>query len=205
MPRILSSDDIEAFRTQLCDAAENLFAAHGPDGVTMRELADAVGVSAMTPYRYFNDKDALLAAVRTRAFTRFADAMEAFDAKARKRGPVDFRAMPRASFRARTDSYLDFALGHPASYRLMFDINQPNSGAYPDLTAAIARTRRTMAPMASDGTRVSAAAAAPFMMWSAVHGVIMLELSGLLGAPDSVRRLAHAAAEAIAEQLGILR
>src|ERR1700723_4352637 len=77
MPRPLSPADLDAFRTRLCDVAEKLFAAHGPDGVTMREMADALSVSSMTPYRYFKDKDAILAAVRTRAFNRFAAAMEA--------------------------------------------------------------------------------------------------------------------------------
>ena len=41
----------------------------------MRELASALGVSPMTPYRYFRDKDDILAAVRARAFDRFAAAL----------------------------------------------------------------------------------------------------------------------------------
>ncbi len=87
MPKTLSPGDIEAFRNRLCDIAEGLFAAHGPDGVTMRQLADAMGVSSMTPYRYFEDKDAILAAVRTRAFNRFAAAMEtAGEALRKKKG-----------------------------------------------------------------------------------------------------------------------
>src|SRR5271163_1756971 len=82
MPKILSAANIEAFRDRLCNIAEGLFAAHGPDGVTMRELADALGVSQMTPYRYFKDKDDILAAVRTRAFNRFAAVMENAERKA---------------------------------------------------------------------------------------------------------------------------
>ena len=46
--------------------AERLFAEHGVEAVTMRQLAAALGVSPMTPYRYFKDKDAILAAVRAR-------------------------------------------------------------------------------------------------------------------------------------------
>src|SRR5476649_2580552 len=107
MPRTLSPADVETFRTQLCDVAERLFAAHGPDGVTMRELADALKVSSMTPYRYFKDKDAILAAVRTRAFNRFAAAMET----------ASDTAKPQSG-----NAYLDFALANPAAYRLMFDV-----------------------------------------------------------------------------------
>ena len=43
----------------------------------MRQLAAELGVSPMTPYRYFADKDAILAAVRARAFNRHAEALEA--------------------------------------------------------------------------------------------------------------------------------
>ncbi len=205
MPKVLSRDDIEAFRAELCDAAEELFAAHGPDGVTMRELADAVGVSAMTPYRYFESKDALLAAVRARAFSRFADAIGAFDAKAAKRSPIDPRAMTRAFFRARTDAYIDFALDNPAAYRLMFDVNQPTAQSYPELAAAIARTKALMAPRGGGGARAQAPSPASYTLWSAGHGALMLSLAGMLPATISVRDLVHASVTAIAEQLGFLR
>src|SRR5271154_1319260 len=88
MPKILSTTHIEAFRERLCDVAEGLFASHGPDGVTMRELAAALGVSQMTSYRYFKDKDAILAAVRTRAFNRFAAAMESAERNSTQAGKV---------------------------------------------------------------------------------------------------------------------
>jgi len=127
MPKTLSAADVEDFRSRLCDVAERLFAAHGPDGVTMREMADALAVSSMTPYRYFKDKDAILAAVRTRAFNRFAAAME------RARASPG----PRSG-----NAYLDFALANPASYRLMFDVSQPTFANYPDLVKAMDRARR---------------------------------------------------------------
>ena len=76
MPKPLSTAEIADFRERLCDAAERLFAEHGAEAVTIRQLAAAVGVSSMTPYRYFKDKDAILAAVRARAFDRHAEALE---------------------------------------------------------------------------------------------------------------------------------
>ncbi len=77
MPKTLNPEEIAAFRDRLCDIAERLFAERGADAVTVRELATELGVSPMTPYRYFADKDAMLAAVRARAFDRFAAVMEA--------------------------------------------------------------------------------------------------------------------------------
>ena len=63
MPRVLTETDVADFRERLCVAAERLFAEKGPDAVTMRQLASELGVSPMTPYRYFQDKDDILAAV----------------------------------------------------------------------------------------------------------------------------------------------
>ena len=57
MPRVLSESDVADFRERLCDVAEKLFAEKGPDAVTMRQLASELGVSPMTPYRYFADKE----------------------------------------------------------------------------------------------------------------------------------------------------
>src|SRR5271154_6542285 len=117
MPRTLSSTEVENFRDRLCDVAAGLFATRGREGFTMRELASELGVSAMTPYRYFRDKDEILAAVRARAFDRFADALEAAVATP---GPAAVKAG------AVGDAYVKFALGEPASYRLMFDLSQPD-------------------------------------------------------------------------------
>jgi AcrR family transcriptional regulator len=68
MPRVLSDAEIAGFRTRLCQAAEQLFAEQGIEAVTMRQLAVALGVSPMTPYRYFRDKDEIIDAVRTSAY-----------------------------------------------------------------------------------------------------------------------------------------
>ena len=77
MPKVLSIAEVNEFRERLCRAAERLFAERGPEAVTMRQLAEELGVSPMTPYRYFRDKDDILAAVRTKGFNQFAQVLEA--------------------------------------------------------------------------------------------------------------------------------
>lgn len=189
MPKTLTPQEIDDFRSRACEVAEAMFAAHGPDGVTMRELADALGVSAMTPYRYFTDKDAILAAVRTRAFTRFAEAMEV---AARTYDPD---APPG-------EAYITFALGNPASYRMMFDVHQPTFDKYPDLLAAMQRARHTMGRGArmlrktDDDSDLVA-----HMFWSALHGAVMLELGGLLPPPIDARAIIRPTIAALAEKL----
>lgn len=196
MPKTLSAADIEAFRTRLCDVAERLFAAHGPDGVTLRQLADELGVSSMTPYRYFKDKDAILAAVRTRAFNRFAAAMEAA-----------YVSLAKDDLPQPGDAYLDFALGHPAAYRMMFDVNQATAETYPDLVAAMDRARLTMGAglreLAAEGAFKGDVQLAAHIFWSAMHGPVMLELAGLLCPPLDARAIARPMLDMLVEKMGL--
>src|SRR6185369_6617659 len=124
MPRVLSDTDVADFRERLCEAAERLFAEKGPDAVTMRQLAAELGVSPMTPYRYFQDKDDILAAVRTNGFNRFAEALETARASV---------TSARAKGAAVGEAYVTFAFEHPHTYKLMFDLNQPHEEQYPEL------------------------------------------------------------------------
>ena len=193
MPRTLSPADVETFRVRLCDVAEKLFAAHGPDGVTMREMADALGVSSMTPYRYFKDKDAILAAVRTRAFNQFAAAMESIGKNSRGNSG---------------NAYVDFALAHPAAYRLMFDFSQPTFADYPELVAAMGRARLTMGAalreLAAAGRFTGDVELGAYVFWSTMHGAVMLELAGLLeGSKLDARQIAKPAVEALRKHFGL--
>ena len=175
MPRVLSESDVAGFRDRVCEVATRLFAARGTEGVTMRELASALGVSALTPYRYFRDKDDILAAVRARAFDRFAEALE----KAYSRpGKVLERS------RAARDAYIRFAIEEPETYRLMFDLTQPTEAEYPDLVRAGARARATMTRHVHDLIAEGVLEGDPELIgrvfWAALHGAVTLHLAGKL-------------------------
>ncbi|HEX5262124.1 MAG TPA: TetR/AcrR family transcriptional regulator [Phenylobacterium sp.] len=175
MPRVLSDTDVADFRERLCEAAERLFAERGPDAVTMRQLAAELGVSPMTPYRYFEDKDDILAAVRTNGFNRFAEALETA-----RESAVGARAIGTAV----GEAYITFALEHPHSYKLMFDFNQPHVEQYPDLVAAGQRAQKTMTGYIEDAFAEGLMSGDPMqiglMNWAAIHGAVILELSGML-------------------------
>ncbi len=175
MPRVLSESDVLDFRDRACIAAARLFAAKGPDGVTMRELASELGVSAMTPYRYFRDKDDILAAVRARAFDRFAEILENAYAGT---GPVLERA------HAKREAYVRFALEESAAYRLMFDLSQPTEDQYPDLVRAMTRARATMTSHVRDLVAEGILSGDPELIghvfWAVLHGAVTLHLAGKL-------------------------
>lgn len=184
MPRVLSETDVADFRERLCDAAERLFAEKGADAVTMRQLAAELGVSPMTPYRYFRDKDDILAAVRTNGFNRFAEALER--AREAAKGP-------RARGAAVGEAYVEFAFAHPNTYKLMFDLNQPHEADYPELVAAGQRARATMSAyvrdLVADGVLTGDPEQVGMMFWAAAHGAVVLELAGKL--PPGAGRALH--------------
>jgi AcrR family transcriptional regulator len=192
MPKVLSSEDIADFRERLCDAAEKQFGAHGLDGVTMRALAGDLGVSPMTPYRYFEDKDEIIAAVRARAFERFAVALEA-----------EVNADAAKFARGVSRAYVRFALEHPEAYRLMFDINQPNQDRYPELCAASERARKTMTDYVRALVGAGFIKGDPELIghvyWAQIHGLVMLKLSDNLPTNLSFETIMGEATRALAE------
>ncbi len=184
MPRILTNDDVADFRDRLCEVAERLFAEQGPQAVSMRQLAAELGVSPMTPYRYFQDKDDILAAVRASGFDRFAEALETAHASTTD---------PNARGAAVGDAYVRFALEHPAAYRLMFDLEQPTEANHPDLVRATARARATLTDfietLVKDGLIEGDPMEVSLIFWAAIHGLIVLRLAGKLPGEVSFEHL----------------
>jgi AcrR family transcriptional regulator len=176
MPRNLSRADVDAFRARLCAVAQKRFAKDGVEGVSMRQLADALGCSPMTPYRYFRNKEEILAAVRAAAFDRFAAALE--DAAAKTRGDL------RAGGQATGEAYIRFALSDPDAYRLMFDLSQPHPDRYPELVRASARARQMMSAALEALVKAGIFAGDPqllgYVFWATMHGLVVLHLAGKL-------------------------
>ena len=198
MPRVLSAADVSAFRERLIDVAEALFAEFGSEAVTIRQIATSLGVSSMTPYRYFKDKDEILAAVRTTAFDRFAAALEV----ARVRGGT-----PIAVSRRVGRAYARFAIEHQAAYRLMFDLNQPTETHHPKLTAAVERARRTMTAHVEDMIDAGILKGDPELIghvfWALLHGIVVLQLAGKIAPSVDPERLRATAFEIISRGLGL--
>jgi AcrR family transcriptional regulator len=185
MPRNLSAAEVDAFRARLCAAAQEQFARHGAEGVSMRQLAEALRCSPMTPYRYFRNKDEILAAVRAAAFDRFSLALETAARKARG----DLRAAGEST----GEAYVRFALSDPDAYRLMFDLAQPHPDRYPELVRASTRARRVMSAALERLVEAGIFKGDPELMgyvfWATLHGIVVLHLAGKLPARPDFRAI----------------
>jgi len=176
MPRAaLSSEQIDDFRERLVSAATRLFAHRGYDGVTLRGIASELGCSPMTPYRYFQDKAAIFAAVRADAYARFADTQEACCTE---------QADPLEVLAALGRAYIEFALDDPDAYRLMFELGQPDPDGFPELRAAELRAISPLRDWMGRAAEAELLAGDPKVLthvfWSGVHGIVSLHLAGKL-------------------------
>src|SRR5262249_3929179 len=157
-------------RRRATEAATKLFAAHGYEAVTMRAVADALGVSAMTPYRYVDGKEALFALVRAEAFRRFADRLEEAAAKD-----------PIAKLTRLKQASLRFAVDEPDQYRIMFELAQPDPRRHRELGAQAKRAFSTLHRAVASAVEAGALAGDPLtiahLLWANTHGLVSLHLA----------------------------
>ena len=89
-------------RAEAVAAARALVASHGHEALSLRQVAQAVGVAHRSLYNHFEDREALLDAVAEAGFVDLAEPLKAADSR---------EAYVRA--------YARFALANPRLYALM--------------------------------------------------------------------------------------
>jgi AcrR family transcriptional regulator len=187
MPRILTPTAIQDFRESLCDAAVQLFSERGYEGFHMRELGKRFGVSTMTPYRYFKDKNEILDMIRARAFARLADQLEMAQADG---------GTPAEKMTALSRAYINFAKDEHTYYRLMFDLSQSGSQHAPAAHRQEARVRAILAshvhlPLPKNASAHECEIAGQ-LLWSALHGMAALRLCGHMNDTELDRIMSEA-------------
>jgi AcrR family transcriptional regulator len=156
-------------RETLLVAADAVLTDRGVQGITLRDVARAAGVSHAAPYHHFSSLDELLAAVAERAFILLAGAIELAV------GGSD----PANALVAITDAYVRFARAHPAQFRLMFGPLLTRKNEFPAFKVAAERAFGLVlaAAQAQDSRN------APMLAlcgWSMAHGLSNLLIDGAL-------------------------
>jgi AcrR family transcriptional regulator len=165
-----------ALRGEILIAARELLAETGSeDAVSIRAVADRVGVSAPAIYLHFADKDALLEEVCIEVFSALDEAMEAAAA-----GTTD----PMESLRARGLAYVRFAIANPEHYRLVMmrrpedggpaqpPADMMTEGAFAHLLAAVRRCQEAGLIRADEEPLQLG-----LVLWAAAHGIASLVIA----------------------------
>ena len=143
--------------TEIVAAARELLEEEGVDALSMRRLAERLGIRAPSIYKHLPDKQALEAALISAGFE---EAAARFEAAVRGGG----EPLP-----ALGDAYRSFARDHPHLYRLMTERPLPRERLTPGVE------ERAAAPLvAAVGGDEDLARA----VWAFAHGMAVLELNG---------------------------
>ncbi|HEY2049669.1 MAG TPA: TetR/AcrR family transcriptional regulator [Caulobacteraceae bacterium] len=101
-------------RSEILNAARELFTSEGYARVTTRALAERAGLSQTGLYIYFPTKEDILRAISEETH----DAMTAAFERAVVEGDT-----PREKLRRLARAYIEFGLSHPADYQLTFTVS----------------------------------------------------------------------------------
>lgn len=177
-----------ALRDAAISAALSLVERDGPDGLSLRAVAEAAGVNHRALYRHFADKDALAVAVAAIGFERLAD---------RIHGAIAESPDPADDTRPLQSAYVDFAFAEPGLYALMFGMRGQSFLDDPVLAPAVARVTNLAAvafrrpddpPGFSPAQRDRVIVA-----WGMAHGLIDLWRRGALRARGAEEARAYIA------------
>src|SRR5262245_47776490 len=160
-------------RERILDAALEVFASEGVDGVTMRALADAIEYSPPVIYAHFRDKDAIIEELCYRQLRSLARLFANF-------GALD----PVERLRRIGYVYADFAIDHPSHFRFMFltahtykvddeelakDDPERNAYAFLKQTVKDGLAAGVFRPEFTDAEEIAQ------MCWASAHGLVALQ------------------------------
>ncbi|MEA2364746.1 MAG: hypothetical protein QOI32_258 [Thermoleophilaceae bacterium] len=138
-------------RAEIVAAALELLEQEGAEALSMRRIAERVGIRAPSIYKHFPNKEALEAAMISVGFERTAEAL----------------GRAEAGLEAIAAAYRSFALENPHLYRLMTE-----RALKRELLAPGAEARAAAPVLAAAGGDSDLARAA----WAFAHGMTILEL-----------------------------
>jgi AcrR family transcriptional regulator len=179
-------------------AARELLEEDGGAGLSLRAVARRAGVSPTAPYRHFANREVLVSAIAAEGYRELAGYLA--EAHPAPLTPADLATVAVA--------YVQFALEHPALFRVMFsEPCDPGNDERVAATAAISAyvdglVRRAFPDTGADVGAMSTA------VWALVHGLAFLHLDGKLDASareavaDRVRAAVYAVSGMAAQGAG---
>ena len=164
-------------KDKLVEAATALLDEGGEAAVTLRAVAQRVGVSHNAPYKHFEDRAALLASVAEKDFSNFS---ATFATIQRSDQPTIDKV------KAALETFISYGEAHPARYRLLFgDPDIANRGGqlevvamqtFADFSALIASAQATGdLPAVPVATMTS-------LIYAVLHGLLDLQAGGRMRA-----------------------
>lgn len=176
-------ETMDDLKTRITTAAQELLLADGPDGVSMRKIADKVGVTPPAIYRHFKDKDDLLDAI-------IGSGLEILE---RYLEPALRAPDPYKRLLGLVDGYLEFALEQPKFFDLAFLVRGPNTRISEELERHNRATfkfavEQVAACMEMGLLRRGDPLETALLVWSTAHGLVVLYKMNRFGGDEQAFR-----------------
>ena len=167
-----SSDERERIESEIRQAALRLFGEHGYRNVSLRAIGRELNLSATALYRYFDSKEALLAAIRAEGFAELKSHLVRVQ---------DAEESPTATVRTAVKVYLDFALSSRDLYSLMYEFDQAEVAEDPNVAinrrSAFAEAERMAEALLQATNQHGDPNELAHMFWIGAHGLAALALA----------------------------
>ncbi|MEE4361528.1 MAG: TetR/AcrR family transcriptional regulator [Pseudomonadales bacterium] len=160
-------------RQTLLEAAVRHIRAEGTEGLSLRALAREAGVSPTAPYRHFENRQALLAALATEGFRELDEVIGA---------AVVAGADPVTQVFLVGVSYVEYARTHPVKYHMMFGDLIGDFSPFAELREAAEGSYRKMERVLEAGLAAGLLKPCPLAelggnTWAMVHGIAGLVIA----------------------------
>ena len=165
----------EEIRKMAIDAATKIVETEGFQALTARKVASRIGYTVGTLYHVFRNFDDLVIHMNAQTIDEIVAQIQKAVSKKRR---------PESRIRAMAAVYVDFATEHPDRWRVVFEHRAPPGVPTPELMGVrrdvvfemVAENFRELSPNRIPQEVAHSATA----LWSGIHGICMLALTGKL-------------------------
>lgn len=180
-------------REQLLKAATKMISENGVEQLSLRKLANDVGVSRTAPYHHFKDKNELLCAIAEQGFKERSHTMESRVSEPNAKSSTQLKEY--------MIEYVSFAQQNPEIYELMFgrtiwkqqiDNQSLKDSAYPSFQHQLAVTKKWqdigLLDKEANSLRLSQ------VIWGTMHGIAKLLIDGIYKDSSQIEDICECAA-----------
>ena len=165
--------------------ATEIVEEEGLRGLAARRVAREIGYTIGTIYNLYDDLDDLILHMHGRTFDALYHALSQV--------PMD--GGPEDNLRALADGYIRFVTEHPKLWAAVFEHRLPEGREDPNpnkeqILRLLGLVERALEPLFNPGEEAARHHAAR-VLWSSLHGITSLDISGKLVATESVTKMAE--------------
>ncbi len=190
-------------QSSLLETATAMITEQGIEGLSLRKLAERIGVSRTAAYHHFKDKNDLLSAIAAQGFTSWqTQTQQIFD---------NNKLSDKEKYHAFVHFYVRFATQNAAIYKLMFgstlwkkEGTKPNSSqtlidvAYPSFQYQVEMTeawqQKGILPKSQNSLRLAQ------VTWATLHGIAQLVIDGIYADASQIDEMCQCAVDLFISQ-----